>query len=57
MRDGMRRCAVEHEGAQWNTKMRDGMQRCATMRTKRERGNASRECGKVSWVHDSDVVL
>jgi hypothetical protein len=33
-----------------NAKMRDETQRCATMQTKRK-------CGKVSWVHDGDVVL
>jgi hypothetical protein len=48
---------VKHEDARWNAKMHDRMQRCATMQTKHERGNASRECGKVSWVHDGDVAL
>jgi hypothetical protein len=50
------RCVMECEDAQWNVKMRNGMRRCArtwrcaTMRTKHE-------CGKVSWIHDGDVVL
>jgi len=56
MHSETQRCVVKRKDAWWNAKMHGEMRRCAV---KREDARQCKlcECGKVSWVHDGDVVL